>query len=585
MKKKWFSGYRWILPLLALVAVSLIIWFLGPYFTFGGLKPLEGIGMRVLLIALALGATLLWLKAWSMSPMFVALLCLLIWHAAPLLGFGEFRPFAPESVRIAAVVIVLALFALYWLIWLLHRMRTDKDFLDKALKFGSKAEPSPAAERLRIVESRANVALTRLRRMRTNAKSIGRIFKGANYLYELPWYICLGATSAGKTHAVLQSGLQFESDGADRHGNESAATEYAHWRLSNDAVFIDTAGHYTHHGQSSGQVPARPANTDVPIADADWRRTIDAEEWHGFIALLRRRRPRVPVNGALLTVKLDVLTSPNASVRSREAAALRARLLDMRNMFGIRFPVYLIVAQMDRLPGFTDYFASLTNEHRAQVWGFTLPLDSTDLGAQCTGEFLRLSKRLSDGLNSRLDDEDAAMRRQRLAVLPEAFDALQGPLVELLLQLFPDSRYDDTQAHGNLRAVFFTSALQAGQEVVSEPLTIVQRLAAGLSLSVNRVGARAESAHGFFLHDAFKKVILPEAHLVRPNLRWEYRSRVMRIIGHTLALLMLAWLAVSLHVSFSNNRDYLSAIGQKTDALAARVMQFYKAPKTEALPD
>ncbi len=78
---------------------------------------------------------------------------------------------------------------------------------------------------------------------------------------------------------------------------------------------------------------------------------------------------------------------------------------------------------------------------------------------------------------------------------------------------------DDTQAQGNLRAVFFTSSLRHGERVVSEPLTIVQRLAAGLAVPLRQDGSGSESAHGYFLHDVFTKVILPEAHLVRPNLR------------------------------------------------------------------
>lgn len=167
MKKTWFSGCRWILALLALVTISLAIWFLGPYVAFGGPRPLEGIGMRVLLIALMLGVALLWLNGWTLSPVFVALLCLLVWHVPPLLGFGQYQPLAPESAHVAAVTVVLALFALYGLIWLLRRMRNDRAFLEKALKFGNKAEPSPTAERLRNVAALMNGALVRLRRIRT----------------------------------------------------------------------------------------------------------------------------------------------------------------------------------------------------------------------------------------------------------------------------------------------------------------------------------------------------------------------------------------------------------------------------------
>ena len=51
-----FLVSRQFLVLLALTVVALLIWFVGPLVGFGGLKPLAGIGIRVLAIALLLAA-------------------------------------------------------------------------------------------------------------------------------------------------------------------------------------------------------------------------------------------------------------------------------------------------------------------------------------------------------------------------------------------------------------------------------------------------------------------------------------------------------------------------------------------------
>jgi len=69
---------RWFFAFLALVVLGLLIWFLGPFLAFGGLKPFASVGMRVLVIALLLVGVLLWLKGRSTSIVFGALLCLLI---------------------------------------------------------------------------------------------------------------------------------------------------------------------------------------------------------------------------------------------------------------------------------------------------------------------------------------------------------------------------------------------------------------------------------------------------------------------------------------------------------------------------
>ncbi|MFB9128896.1 type VI secretion protein IcmF/TssM N-terminal domain-containing protein, partial [Paraburkholderia dipogonis] len=382
MKKLSFLVSRWFLAFLALLVLGLVIWFLGPFVAFGGLKPLVSVGMRVLVIALLLVGALLWLKGWSTGVVFGALLCLLVWYAGPLLSFGRAAPLTSVAARVVAIAVVLALFAAFGLYWLWQKMRSDEAFLKKALTFGGKKEAPPAAGRLKEVEARINAALARLKSMRTGARGAGRLFQGTRYLYELPWFIALGSTSSGKTSALLNAGLVFPIGGATpRTAGASVGTKNIDWWLSNDAVLIDTAGYYTRHGASTQSLPAladkRAENkddkaaiqgADAAVGDADWRRRVDEDEWHGFLDLLRRHRPRAPINGAVLAISLDILTASDPAVRATEADMLRERLADLRARLGIRFPVYLMITQMDRLSGFADYFGSLTEEHRAQMW-------------------------------------------------------------------------------------------------------------------------------------------------------------------------------------------------------------------------
>ncbi|SAK49552.1 ImcF domain-containing protein [Caballeronia pedi] len=602
MKKLSFLVSRWFLALLALALLSLAIWFIGPYLAFSELKPLEGIGMRVLIIALLLCGALLWLNGWSTAIVFGVLLCLAIWHAAPLVSIGQTRPFASLAARLAVIAAVIVLFIAFGLHWIWKRMRTDEQFLKKALRFDSKS-PSLAAARISQLEARMNVALTRLKSMRTGARGVTRMFQGTRYLYELPWYITLGAKSSGKTRALFNSGLSFpEGKSASRSGG----TQQVDWWLANEAVLIDTAGYYVHPGTSTHALPdaAEPAHaesgrsgdlrsaapsatgSEAPVSDADHHRRLDDDEWFGLLSLLRRRRPRAPVNGALLTLNLDILTSADPMLRIAEAHALRDRLADLRNVLGIRFPVYVMITQMDRLPGFVDYFASLTEESRAQIWGVTLP--TTDampghhpLQMHYQQELQALAVRVASGVNTRLNDEYDMTSRRSLASLPEAFAALIAPLCDLLSELFVDSRYDDTQQRPMLRGVYFTSAMQGGKNVVAEPLTVMRRI--GSNHAAERPhDARNES---FFLNALFAKVILPEAHLVRPNLRWEYRFRALRLVGHALAVVLFGWLAMGLVTSFGNNSAYLEAIARKTHALSAKVTQLYRDPKPENVPD
>lgn len=629
-----FLVSRQVLALTVLIVVGLVIWFVGPLVAFGGLTPLASVGIRVLAIALLLAGLLLWLAGQSTSIVFVALLCLMIWFAAPLLSFGHVRPFEAQSTRAMVIAAVLGMLTIYGLFRLKERLRQDAPLLKQLLEFGSKHEVSPVAPQLEEVNGIVNAALEKLKSMRTGARGLSRLFQGKRYLYELPWYITLGSKDAGKTTAMLNAGLAFPvAEQMQQAVDQLAAgtgTARVDWWLTNEAVLIDTAGRYAQHGQTRGiskidkplaakpavaatgkteidtaTQPPRPGHAGLPMAPAqeidaskpegnadavEGAMDIDAAEWRGFLAMLRKHRPRAPINGAILSVDLATLTNEDGSTRLTEAAVLRARLAELRTELGIRFPVYLVITKMDRLTGFNEYFGSLTAEGRSQTWGFTLPygretIAREGLRAHCRSELSLLSTRLATGVNTRLQDEYDTRNRRKLSALDQEFAALIGPLAALIESVFLDSRYDATQLHATLRGVYFTSAAQTESTVVAERQTIVQRVRSTFKSGPAKLQSTPPRHQSYFLQDLLTRIVFPEAHLVRPNLRWEFRFRLMRLIGHALAILLFAWLLSGIWTSLGNNRAYLDAIERKAHALLAKVTQLYKAPKPEAVPD
>lgn len=123
-----------------------------------------------------------------------------------------------------------------------------------------------------------------------------------------------------------------------------AETSHCDWWIANEAVFIDTAGRYTTQRDHAARDPA---------------------EWRGFLGLLRSHRVRAPINGVIVVLSVAELLAQGDAERSEHAALLRDRLAELRQVLGIRFPVYVIVAQIDRLRGFREYFHSLTSDSRA----------------------------------------------------------------------------------------------------------------------------------------------------------------------------------------------------------------------------
>lgn len=603
--KDFFKGpvFRALVALLALVVLSLLVWFLGPYLALGDLHPLSSVSIRVSVILLLLAGLLSWalelsaVLAWSLLG--ASSLCLLIWHGGPLLGLGPVRPLEPLWARVLCIVLVLVVLLVWGLYKLYKALQQDEKMLQRWLH-REESQPALARDEIRTLATRARQAVAQLRQMRlTMAGGTGtvwsglrRLVEGKRYLYELPWYILIGQPGAGKSSVVLNAGLRFPV--ADQMGAASArltlartGTQNCDWWLTNEAVFLDTAGRYTE------QTPAAAAGAG----------SVDQAEWQGFLGVLRQVRPRAPINGALLVVDVPQLLQSDAQQRLQLAAQLRARLQELRAQLGIRFPVYLVLAKADVLRGFNAYFSSLTSEARAQVWGFTLPwqdgaatpakgdaakaaktglgqgTSSQALGAWVQSEYGALIERIRAGLPSRLQEEFQAEERQALYLLAHEMQGLQEPLLELVDAVFADSRYDTTQNQHMLRGVYLTSAMQPGEELTAQPHALVVRLQKAfrdLGQAVGIGGGRSVNAgkRSFFLSDLMHKVVIAEAHLVKPNLRWEARMRLLRWIGHGVVLLSFVWLSGALTLSFQNNQAYLEAVGQKAGVLTDQMKRW-----------
>ncbi|MGF6477915.1 type VI secretion system membrane subunit TssM [Paraburkholderia sp. JPY419] len=587
---------RQTLVLAAILVAAVAVWFVGPLIAFGDYRPLDSVFSRALSIVVLLLLLLFWLLGWSPGVIGVALLCVALWFFGPILAFGETHPLGTTWSRVLLISVLLACYAIYGLYRLWRAVRSDDVLLQRVLNpFTKKSAATPVArDEIRALHAVVAKAIDKLKRMRGGPAGLRRLLESQRYLYELPWYMVVGSPGAGKTTLVLNSGLDFpeaeQMAAASLRGR--VETENCDWWFANEAVLIDTAGRYTVQDAASQDA----AKIDVKPEDL---KSANEAEWRGFLGLLRKRRPRAPINGALLAVSVEELLTRPASERKALAASMRARLGELRQQLGIRFPVYVLVTKLDLLPGFGEYFQSLTAESRAQIFGFTLPYQEEPeqhgrdtLRVTCAAEMRELEQGLEDSINTRLQEVYEVDLRKKLYALPSEFRSLCAELNELLALVFLDSKYDDTQLNSTLRGVYFTSAAQTHGAVSADSTTLLQRLRRGLAglfgaapktVSPSSGGATPTAYRGYFLRNLFQHVILAEAHLVRPNLYWEIRFRALRVVGHLLAIVVAVWLVGALVVSFGNNREYLAAIDAKANGLAARVLSQRKAPQPGAM--
>jgi len=466
----------------------------------------------------------------TLSIVAALILAALIWLGGPLVFIGDAQPFESVGVRLGVVLVI-------WLIvgasiaWRIVRRRRAAAALEKAM-----TEPVADESDAPVLKEKMEDALATLKR---TAKS------SAGALYDLPWYLIIGPPGAGKTTALINSGLKFPlaADNAAKAIRGVGGTRYCDWWFTDAAVLIDTAGRYT-------------------TQDSDAK--VDRKSWLAFLDMLRRNRPRQPINGVIVAISIaDVLNLSAADVAAH-ADAIRKRLTELHDELKVDFPVYAVFTKMDLIVGFTQYFADLDEAKRQAVWGATF--QTADKKANNVGkvpeEMDLLIQRVSERMPERLQEEPDLRSRAILFGLPAQLSAIRKPIADFLNRIFEPTRYQTT---ATLRGFYFTSGTQEGTPFDSI-VGALQR-----SYGVESFGAAAFSGAGksYFLHDLLAKVVFGEAGWVSTNIAAVRRSFALRaalfaLIGlATIGMLGLWWM------SYARNAALIVATERGVEGYAA----------------
>jgi type VI secretion system protein ImpL len=445
---------------------------------------------------------------WAVTLAGALALSAVVWVAAPLVVLAGHRPLEDAGSRAALAALIL-------LAWALGNARADRrerranERLVAALSASPDPEARQSLEEITGLEARLADVLRRLRTQRFGARFGGR------YLYQLPWYLMIGAPGSGKTTALAASGLGFPlGEGAHALSVPGlGGTRSCDWWFTDDAVIVDTAGRYT---------------------TQDSRHAVDSRVWSGLLELLKEHRPRQPVNGVLVTVSLPDLATWSDGDRRAHALTIRKRLVELRGQLGLRPPIYVVCTKADLVSGFTGFFDALTEEERRQVWGMTFPMGDGPGGlgpaAWFRDTFTALLRRLDERLLERLHQEPDIERRALNFTFPLQMASLEGPLADLIETVFAVGPEEEALL---LRGVYVTSATQGG--------LAVDRLAApfaafGAGAAVH-AGDQPVQRQSYFLERLLREVVFAEANLAGVDrvLERARRRRQGLAVGATLA--------------------------------------------------
>jgi type VI secretion system protein ImpL len=465
---------------------------------------------------------LAFLKRTFVVSLGLLLVFVFIWYAGPYFAFAGYRPLETVPARLIAIAVIVGCWLALRLIKRLRSFRASDRLLAAVVAQPQPAEARPPAEVVKLRE-RFDEAVSALQQQR----------RGGRSLYDLPWYLIIGAPGSGKTTALLNSGLQFPLE--QRVGKGAlrgvGGTRNCDWWFTDEAVFLDTAGRYTTQDSDAAS---------------------DSAGWSEFLALLRKYRARRPVNGVIVTVNAQDLLVLDAAGREAHVEAACARLNELTRELRIQLPVYLMVTKCDLVDGFAEYFEDLTAEGRAQVWGVTFPYEQTlaNEGPQVfPAEFDALMTRLNERVFGRVEEERNARRRTKVFAFPQQMATMRDALAHWVSDVFASR---DFGGRVLLRGVYFTSGTQEG--------TPIDRLLGSIGRTFGTADAVMKPAgrgKAYFVESLLKQVMIGESGLAGVNRRLELRNASLQLGAYAATGLIAAAGVAALSVSYHGNREYL----------------------------
>lgn len=429
--------------------------------------------------------------------------------------------------------IALAVILLIWLIvWLVQRFRAHRasNALEKAIdddvEDARSFTPGKNQAEFDAIRTRMNEAVKTIKGSKLG-QTTGRLA-----LYELPWYMVIGNPAAGKSTAVVKSGLKFPF--ADKSGNiiqGIGGTRNCDWFFTTEGILLDTAGRYSVHEE-------------------------DRTEWMVFLQLLKKHRSKAPINGVIIAVSVAELSSARPDAAIQLAKNLRQRVQELTETLEIFAPVYVLFTKADLIPGFQAFFEQYDERERGKVWGATLPYDpeqKSDVVEQFDTHFDELREGLTEQMLSTMSLNRGQVLAPGILSFPLEFATIKPALRSFLATLFEENPY---QFQPVFRGFYFTSAVQEGEGFSRVSQSMSEQFE--LSAQGNRAPETNHIGEPFFLRELFSKVIFADKNLVK-----QYTSKNkqrLRTLTFGLAVLALGVALAGWSAAYVGNRQLVEGV-------------------------
>jgi len=271
------------------------------------------------------------------------------------------------------------------------------------------------------------------------------------------------------------------------------------WFFSEESVFINVPSSY------------------VSVESDKLERTV----WNEFLRLFKKERWQRPVNGIILTLRVEDFLSKSREELQEYAKVLRTRFDELSKAFFSDIPIYVVISGLEKLTGFYEFFNTLTNEEKREILGVTFEEKLLNINADTiTLKFSELQERLEGDRIDKLHREWSVENRAKSYFFNDEFRALLGKITIFSSQIFSKTRY---HAPLMLRGIYFTSIDSVKQEHLGDDISTEDLPQVSISSS-------SDMPKGMFLPRVFERIILSESNLVKIDEKFKKKYGVLQAL-------------------------------------------------------
>ena len=419
----------------------------------------------------------------------------IIWLILPFFKLGGYDIFASEVTKI---LLTLIYFVTFYLI------KAQKDYKINFLN----ADQEHSGYLSKFAESLRELVYSQTK---------GYKFLSGRGLYKSPWFLTLGLSDSGKTTIVKNCDIHFDFKYSETNAKANKPT--FDWYSSQKATFID--------------INSRLMSTE---------RVEENSLFDSVLDLIRKTRPLKPIDGLVIVINAEHLINNNSQELDREFSRYKVMLKKIYNSGIKNVPVYMFLSNMDKIPGFVEYFDSKTFDITNNVLGMTLP-------ASKVAEPLEWLKKEYDTIVSDINaNVFSAIRKKHSNLDSEKafyFARYMSYLGEKVESLLADVVYENNYSKElYLRGMYFT--------------------AVGSNKNHHFDKAKSDT---YFLKNIFKDVILKEAKKTTIfddviHFLSKHKNYVYSISGVTVVGLVFSWIT-----GYTQGSYYLSKVRHTNNTL------------------